>query len=68
MINSVGNLGGFVGPFVVGWIKDSTGGFAAALYFLAACAVASAILAFLTAPSRKLVAAVAVPGATRASM
>ena len=22
MINSIGNLGGFVGPFVVGWIKD----------------------------------------------
>ena len=66
MINSVGNLGGFVGPFVVGWIKDSTGDFATALYFLAACAVVSAILAFLTAPSRKLVAA-EVPGATRAS-
>jgi MFS transporter, ACS family, tartrate transporter len=67
MINSVGNLGGFVGPFVVGWIKDSTGGFAAALYFLAACAVVSAILAFLTAPSRKLVTADAISGATRAS-
>jgi ACS family tartrate transporter-like MFS transporter len=67
MINSVGNLGGFVGPFVVGWIKDSTGGFAAALYFLAACAVVSAVLALLTAPSRKLVTATMVPGATRVS-
>ena len=67
MINSIGNLGGFVGPFVVGWIKDSTGGFAAALYFLAACAVVSAVLAFLTAPSRKLVTATVVPGATRVS-
>ena len=66
MINSVGNLGGFVGPFVVGWIKDSTGGFATALYFLAACAVVSAILALLTAPSRKLVAAELL-GVTRAS-
>ncbi|GJD52902.1 Putative tartrate transporter [Methylobacterium crusticola] len=52
LINSVGNLGGFVGPFVVGWIKDATGGFGAALGFLAACAVLSALLAFVTAPSR----------------
>jgi hypothetical protein len=42
----VGNLGGFVGPYVVGWIKDGTGSFAAGLYFLAACALASAVLAF----------------------
>ena len=67
MINAVGNLGGYVGPLVVGWIKDSTGGFAAALYFLAACAVVSAVLALLTAPSRKLVTATMVPGATRVS-
>jgi ACS family tartrate transporter-like MFS transporter len=38
LINSLGNLGGYVGPFIVGWIKDATGGFQAALYFLAACA------------------------------
>ena len=29
MINAVGNLGGYVGPLVVGWIKDSTGSFQA---------------------------------------
>lgn len=29
MINAVGNLGGYVGPLVVGWIKDSTGSFKA---------------------------------------
>jgi hypothetical protein len=34
MINAVGNLGGYVGPFIVGWIKDSTGSFQAGLYFL----------------------------------
>jgi ACS family tartrate transporter-like MFS transporter len=59
MINSIGNLGGFVGPFVVGWIKDATGGFGAALCFLAACAVVSALLAFITAPSHRLVATAA---------
>ncbi|MFE1598956.1 MFS transporter [Methylobacterium sp. ID0610] len=52
MINSIGNLGGFVGPFVVGWIRDVTGGFGAALGFLTACAVASALLALVTVPSR----------------
>ena len=45
-MNSIGNLGGFVGPYVVGWIKDATGSFEAGLYFLAACALASAIIAF----------------------
>ena len=27
LINSLGNLGGFAGPFLIGWIKDSTGSF-----------------------------------------
>jgi ACS family tartrate transporter-like MFS transporter len=46
LVNSIGNLGGFVGPYAVGWIKDATGSFEAGLYFLAACALASAALAF----------------------
>jgi ACS family tartrate transporter-like MFS transporter len=47
LINSIGNLGGYVGPFIVGWIKDSTKSFEMALYFLAACAFASAAITFL---------------------
>jgi ACS family tartrate transporter-like MFS transporter len=31
---------------MVGWIKDATGSFEAGLHFLAACALASAVLAF----------------------
>jgi MFS transporter, ACS family, tartrate transporter len=46
LINSVGNLGGYVGPFVVGWIKDSTSSFEMALFFLAACALVSGAIAF----------------------
>jgi ACS family tartrate transporter-like MFS transporter len=46
LINSIGNIGGYVGPLVVGWIKDTTHGFEAGLYFLASCAFASAVLAF----------------------
>jgi len=45
-INSIGNLGGYVGPFIVGWIKDSTKSFEMALYFLAACALLSAVITF----------------------
>jgi hypothetical protein len=46
MVNSIGNLGGYFGPFIVGWIKYSTGSFEAGLYFLAACALASGIIAY----------------------
>jgi MFS transporter, ACS family, tartrate transporter len=51
MVNSIGNLGGYVGPFVVGWIKDSTGSFESGLYFLAACALASAVIAWFAVQS-----------------
>jgi MFS transporter, ACS family, tartrate transporter len=43
-INSVGNLGGFFGPTVVGWAKDYTGGFSGGLYALAGFALMSAIV------------------------
>lgn len=51
MINSIGNLGGFVGPYILGYLKDSTGGYEAGLYFLAASALASAIIALLALPT-----------------
>jgi ACS family tartrate transporter-like MFS transporter len=31
LINSVGNIGGFVGPYGIGYLYDRTGGFAAGL-------------------------------------
>jgi ACS family tartrate transporter-like MFS transporter len=49
LINSIGNLGGYVGPFIVGWIKDATGSFEMALYFLALCSAISAALTFFAA-------------------
>lgn len=49
LINSIGNLGGYVGPFIVGWIKNSTQSFEAGLYFLAACAAISAAITLLAA-------------------
>jgi ACS family tartrate transporter-like MFS transporter len=44
LINSVGSLGGFVGPYLVGWIKQSTGSFSAGMGALAIAVAASAIL------------------------
>jgi ACS family tartrate transporter-like MFS transporter len=44
-INSVGNLGGFVGPYGVGLIRDATSRFGPALAALALCLVTAAILA-----------------------
>ena len=35
LINAVGNLGGFVGPYMIGWIRDSFGGFGPAMFCLA---------------------------------
>lgn len=51
MINSIGNLGGFVGPFAIGWLKHATGGYAAGLYVVAGTLAASAVVTLL--PSRK---------------
>jgi sugar phosphate permease len=36
LINSMGNLGGFVGPYITGWVKQTTGSFLAAMLCLAA--------------------------------
>jgi len=49
LINAIGNLGGYFGPFIVGWIKDATGSFQAGLYFLAACSLMAAIIALFAA-------------------
>jgi MFS transporter, ACS family, tartrate transporter len=46
-INSLGNLGGFFGPSIVGWVKDLTGSFAGGLYALAAFALMAAVVSAL---------------------
>ncbi len=46
-INSIGNLGGFFGPWYVGVMKDMTDSYAGGLYGLALlCAISSAVCAF----------------------
>jgi ACS family tartrate transporter-like MFS transporter len=44
LINSFGNLGGFLGPYMIGFLTDKTGGFGASLVFLAGCSIASGLL------------------------
>jgi sugar phosphate permease len=44
LINSFGNLGGFVGPYVVGYLNKSTGSFYAGIIYLSCSALASACL------------------------
>lgn len=50
-INSIGNLGGFVGPSMIGWIHDLTGSFAGGLYFVSALLIVSAIVTLILARS-----------------
>ncbi len=53
MINSVGNLGGFVGPFVIGWLKNVTGSYAAGLYVVGATLAVSAVVTLMLSRQSK---------------
>jgi D-galactonate transporter len=52
LINSIGNLSGWIAPFVVGWLLDSTGSAAAGLYVVAALEVTAAVLIVVFIPRR----------------
>jgi len=53
IINSFGNLAGFVSPYVVGGLKDFTGSTAAGMYFVAAFVFIGAVLALAGIRPRK---------------
>jgi len=44
LINAVGNLGGFIGPFLMGWIRDASGDFRVGLQVLATAALLSGVV------------------------
>lgn len=46
-INSIGNVGGALGPAIVGWLKGSTGSYAGGLYGLAIFTGVAAIIALV---------------------
>jgi MFS family permease len=48
IINSIGNLGGFTGPYLVGWVKTYSGSFGPALIALGAVSAAGGFLVLLT--------------------
>jgi ACS family tartrate transporter-like MFS transporter len=63
LINSIGNLGGFLGPRVLGYVKTHTGSFAGGVYLLAGgMLITATILFFLGLGHREK----AGPAATRA--
>ncbi len=47
LINALGNLGGFFGPFLIGWIRDATGSFTWGLVGAGAGALLTGVLAVL---------------------
>jgi ACS family tartrate transporter-like MFS transporter len=53
MINSVGNLGGFAGGYIVGYLTNKTGTFYAGVIYLSASALLAAILILLVKHSPK---------------
>jgi ACS family tartrate transporter-like MFS transporter len=57
LINAIGNLGGFFGPSVMGWLRDATGGYSGGLLVLAGALVIEAIV----------VASMRLPGRQRAA-
>jgi len=44
LVNSIGNLGGFVGPYVVGYINNKTNSFFGGMTYLSCSAIAAGVL------------------------
>ena len=56
LVNSIGNVGGFVGPYLMGWIREASGGFTYGLLTLAAILILGAVIVLrLEQPEERLV-------------
>src|SRR5262249_17176245 len=53
LINSVGNLGGFAGPFALGYLKDKTGAHSAGMAVLATSLLLAGALALAIKPAKQ---------------
>jgi ACS family tartrate transporter-like MFS transporter len=62
-INSIGNLGGFVGPYAVGWAKDAFGSYLAGFLLIGACPMIAAAIILVLGRDRRAPAAAAAPSA-----
>ena len=47
LINSVGNVGGFVGPYIIGYVRDTTGSFGAGLVVVGAILASGGLLVLM---------------------
>jgi ACS family tartrate transporter-like MFS transporter len=52
LINASGNLGGFVGPYVIGYLADRMGTYTGGLLYLVACGLLGSALVLSLRPSR----------------
>ncbi len=50
LINSIGNLGGFVGPYVIGFLTEKTGSYKAGLLYLVASGIVGGLLVVALPP------------------
>ncbi|MCX4138940.1 MFS transporter [Paraburkholderia sp. SEWSISQ10-3 4] len=62
-VNSLGNLAGFFGPYAMGWIKDSTGGFGAGLLCLSGAGLVGVAAVLLLHHDTSLEASCSLPDA-----
>jgi len=53
LVNSIGNIGGFLGPTLVGYVTDATGSYGAALSTLAAFVAFAGVAVLLLAPRKQ---------------
>ena len=53
LINSIGNLGGFAGPYVIGYLSDKTGSYTAGILYLVASGVGAGWLVLSLRTPRK---------------
>ena len=54
VINSVGNLAGFAGPYAMGWVKDATGSFTGGLLLIAGLALVAMVIVLVLGHDREL--------------
>ena len=47
LINSIGNLAGFAGPYLIGWVKETTGSTSTGLFVLAVLPLLGGLLVFV---------------------
>jgi len=61
LINALGNVGGFLGPYLMGWLKQTTASFSAGLTVVALILLAGCALVLMLRLPRQMAAAADVP-------